>query len=180
MHAAAGTPGSSPRVRGTDRLHFRGITDERVIPACAGNGRGTIALDDRPSGHPRVCGERQRENLNLREDLGSSPRVRGTDPTIQQTPGHVRVIPACAGNGVGHIHGVFLGPGHPRVCGERNRSPARNGFGPGSSPRVRGTDHRDIERMAKERVIPACAGNGLLSNSNYSILYLVVKEPTNF
>ena len=48
---------------------------------------------------------------------------------------------------------------HPRVCGEQSPVPARFGSGPGSSPRVRGTDLQEHSLARSCRFIPACAGN---------------------
>ena len=53
---------------------------------------------------------------------------------------------------------------HPRVCGERKPVRLRNRQGPGSSPRVRGTEPKGIKSGKSIRFIPACAGNGDLRN----------------
>ena len=93
--------GSSPRVRGTVHLQAQDRPSRRFIPACAGN---SIAIGIRQGSrpvHPRVCGE-QREDLEvLALDLGSSPRVRGTDVTDPNLVIFDRFIPACAGNSFG-------------------------------------------------------------------------------
>ena len=72
----------------------------RFIPACAGNGVSNGSTWHVWSVHPRVCGERE---LPLPDDLankGSSPRVRGTAPTVSRQGRSLRFIPACAGNGL--------------------------------------------------------------------------------
>ena len=51
--------GSSPRVRGTDGGSLAGLVDLRFIPACAGNGRGSLRRAPGGAVHPRVCGERR-------------------------------------------------------------------------------------------------------------------------
>ena len=72
--------GSSPRVRGTRWTGPCGGTDERFIPAGAGNAPGLSRAGKSRSVHPRGCGER----TSVPEDdplmAGSSPRVRGTLP----------------------------------------------------------------------------------------------------
>ena len=71
--------GSSPRVRGTDKINYFILGVDRFIPACAGNRRVHHASERLYSVHPRVCGE-QGNLLRIRAILGgSSPRVRGTD-----------------------------------------------------------------------------------------------------
>ena len=50
------------------------------------------------------------------------------------------------------------------MCGERKPVRLRNRQGPGSSPRVRGTEPKGIKSGKSIRFIPACAGNGDLRN----------------
>ena len=70
--------GSSPRVRGTAHSRLTDVTQQRFIPACAGNrldaaqGRQTLSV------HPRVCGEQLFRLALFKSAPGSSPRVRGT------------------------------------------------------------------------------------------------------
>ena len=153
------TSGSSPRVRGTENLDGIFKDSARFIPACAGNSgpRGQMFLGNPV--HPRVCGEQpDRETPSLCE-TGSSPRVRGTEKSKDDSFQQVRFIPACAGN----RHQIsLLKPRisvHPRVCGEQQRIADRNSFPYGSSPRVRGTDHHKRDKLLNWRFIPACAGN---------------------
>ena len=50
--------GSSPRVRGTQRVIPARIESERIIPACAGNASDGFPCRASVPDHPRVCGER--------------------------------------------------------------------------------------------------------------------------
>ena len=73
-----GTPGSSPRLRGTSN----GATDAagilRFIPAPAGNiNAGDLPYTNEPV-HPRACGEHRNPCREYRVVNGSSPRLRGT------------------------------------------------------------------------------------------------------
>ena len=92
---------------------------------------------------------------------GSSPHARGTPTSQTEAEARERFIPACAGNAIVSRRGVFNGPVHPRMRGERDdigRLRARAG---GSSPHARGT-HRDARRRhRRDRFIPACAGNAV-------------------
>ena len=91
-------PGSSPRMRGTlqrslDMWYFIGI-----IPAYAGNTQSNTMRGASVWDHPRVCGEHGDNNEESIEDLGSSPRMRGT-PYRQPVLAHgAGIIPAYAGN----------------------------------------------------------------------------------
>ena len=131
----------------------------RFIPACAGN-RQSRVLEVRESPvHPRVCGEQKGEFYPCKPDIGSSPRVRGTDPEQRDRAGDHRFIPACAGNSRTATSLSPRGAVHPRVCGEQASVSGRNPDMVGSSPRVRGTGVRVLAGGVLRRFIPACAGN---------------------
>ena len=131
--------GSSPRVRGTQARARPLPPPCRFIPARAGNTPSTTTPPWSTTVHPRACGEHQYCRPAGVAFSGSSPRVRGTLPTIRPTIIDRRFIPARAGNTSNfrwRESGLAV---HPRACGEH---PGRNGSGwcfSGSSPRVRGT-----------------------------------------
>ena len=151
--------GSSPRVRGTVNILGRTSCSFRFIPACAGNsGRAVLSLID-DAVHPRVCGEQARVPRSDCHQVGSSPRVRGTECDCVRKIRSSRFIPACAGN---RLRGRSLRSRrsvHPRVCGEQRGSIYRVRGDIGSSPRVRGTAQRIYSVRGRSRFIPACAGN---------------------
>ena len=131
--------GSSPRVRGTRHPEASGVPRRAV--------------------HPRVCGELLTAHEANVLRFGSSPRVRGTRPRHAAVRQAARFIPACAGNSRSRPCARRGWPVHPRVCGEL--APVRRGASSasGSSPRVRGTLRERVDRLRRERFIPACAGN---------------------
>ena len=131
--------GSSPRVRGTDRLSGVGVLVARFIPACAGNRDFHPVKYFQKTVHPRVCGEQLVVRRLPTVSLGSSPRVRGTERQGRQQTGESRFIPACAGNRRPGIPLRRPPPVHPRVCGEQRAGVDRAIAEGGSSPRVRGT-----------------------------------------
>ena len=135
--------GSSPRVRGTDSPGTPGPSRSRFIPACAGNSADPARCSWKRSVHPRVCGEQRRHHLLDGLSHGSSPRVRGTDPSIGSSPYAVRFIPACAGNRACRSQYAAHSPVHPRVCGEQCPEAHNSSINLGSSPRVRGTVSRN-------------------------------------
>ena len=109
-----------PRVCGEQ---FNGVSrpfeSGRFIPACAGNSwQRPRPRWIRPV-HPRVCGEQSRLEAEQRAHAGSSPRVRGTEIPMSQSPLAVRFIPACAGNSRSSTGAPGLNTVHPRVCGEQ-------------------------------------------------------------
>ena len=132
--------GSSPRVRGTEppgrMLHCL----RRFIPACAGNRPRATPHATSMTVHPRVCGEQASAIVQTVLRYGSSPRVRGTEPSSRHILFRHRFIPACAGNSFGYQCWQLQNAVHPRVCGEQGQRSNLLSFQTGSSPRVRGTD----------------------------------------
>ena len=151
--------GSSPRVRGTDRITHRAHARHRFIPACAGNSLTYLQLWRVPTVHPRVCGEQKLGNQLRRYVFGSSPRVRGTVFPSAQLVDRGRFIPACAGNRHRRRWGFPHETVHPRVCGEQCNNGIQIDPYSGSSPRVRGTGSPHLVGYCRKRFIPACAGN---------------------
>ena len=138
-----------------------GLADalERFIPACAGNSYQSGRYPARKTVHPRVCGEQLLRRHPNYDDIGSSPRVRGTAETPLATDIQHRFIPACAGNRSPWRYWRRTVAVHPRVCGEQESNSSRPALIYGSSPRVRGTGNRGDDRGRILRFIPACAGN---------------------
>ena len=92
------SPGSSPHVRGAQRLERQSCSLSGIIPACAGStpmsptGRG--AMWD----HPRMCGEHSRPMKSRSNCGGSSPHVRGARQSRSLINLSLGIIPACAGS----------------------------------------------------------------------------------
>ena len=70
--------GSSPRMRGTPRLHRPSEVRYRIIPAHAGNTHYSSFHRVMVTDHPRACGEHTTSDLTEEYKDGSSPRMRGT------------------------------------------------------------------------------------------------------
>ena len=150
--------GLSPRVRG-NRV---GAEKERVlvrsIPACAGEPPGSTGPGSTGAVYPRVCGGTWiRANDPLLVE-GLSPRVRGNliGPAVGQRA--VGSIPACAGEPQWSILFGFSNEVYPRVCGGTQSVQSPHWSRQGLSPRVRGNRHAVLRGSARQRSIPACAG----------------------
>ena len=115
--------------------------------------------------HPRACGEQSILQFLLLAYLGSSPRLRGTDPPPPTTFRVSRFIPAPAGNSAADSIRDREQSVHPRACGEQLLPPAQVVTTTGSSPRLRGTvcPSRPFARF--RRFIPAPAGNRFQCNA---------------
>ena len=150
--------GSSPRVRGKQRLTGRFRATVRIIPARAGQTASECCSRCRPPDHPRACGANL---LALKAVLivsGSSPRVRGKlarEPVLAYVD---RIIPARAGQTRTVQAGIVVRADHPRACGANFKLSFALTVTSGSSPRVRGKHHGLLSAHARRRIIPARAG----------------------
>ena len=111
-------PGSSPRVRGTQRSPMAPLPSARFIPARAGNSLFLQVCCRRATVHPRACGELSVHSHSIFSIIGSSPRVRGTPNFTSFRDSNDRFIPARAGNSWRPTARPGSTPVHPRACGE--------------------------------------------------------------
>ena len=153
--------GSSPRMRGTVADRLVDVEAIRFIPAHAGNSVLGRVYEYFLSVHPRACGEQHVERNWFHGSLGSSPRMRGTAQGQPHLRGHVRFIPAHAGNRSSRSSSLSSASVHPRACGEQEAGQLATLNADGSSPRMRGTVIRGGVIVAGVRFIPAHAGNSL-------------------
>ena len=135
---------------------------DRFIPAHAGN-RSPMPPHRRAAAvHPRACGEQQVAEIIVGVIGGSSPRMRGTGLLRPSASSHHRFIPAHAGNSDSSLITALGDAVHPRACGEQTGAARVLRKRGGSSPRMRGTDARNVFPEDGERFIPAHAGNRAL------------------
>ena len=157
--SSSGTPGSSPRLRGTPAaLDFREQAS-RFIPAPAGNTLRPVEGQPPRAVHPRACGEHPSVTAALPPVAGSSPRLRGTPRRTAMSAEPPRFIPAPAGNTVICLQSASSTPVHPRACGEHIVDCIIHSNLLGSSPRLRGTRGKWRAATRRDRFIPAPAGN---------------------
>ncbi len=156
------SPGSPPRVRGTQVTGATVKRVRRITPACAGNTHAIRSATSAAADHPRVCGEHWWDRYEPDAEAGSPPRVRGTRPRFSIRPSRTRITPACAGNTSWWGDTSRSRWDHPRVCGEHTSWMSRSAGSAGSPPRVRGTPMEELAKAGLSRITPACAGNTLL------------------
>ena len=114
-----------------------------------------------PSVHPRSRGEHDHAELRADGTAGSSPLARGTLVLQPQHEGVRRFIPARAGNTRARCAPRPVVAVHPRSRGEHMLDWLRRHAATGSSPLARGTLGLPLPADARERFIPARAGNTL-------------------
>ena len=150
--------GSSPLVRGKHKDVEVSASDDRIIPACAGQ---THSFRPQPCGHsdhPRLCGANLASIVALGFAIGSSPLVRGKRAIIITITEQARIIPACAGQTIDWLDSNVFTADHPRLCGANRALADKSVFEGGSSPLVRGKRCLPEEGNRLLRIIPACAG----------------------
>ena len=158
-------------MRGTPYKPINSPTSLGIIPAYAGNTCSSASAVCPSRDHPRVCGEHAPSVYAVGALTGSSPRMRGTRLLLQLVCLHCGIIPAYAGNTSTQRGTWFLSRDHPRVCGEHRYDQERCPRRSGSSPRMWGT--LLVFRRARRRggIIPAYAGNTLVSRLSIPLLW---------
>ena len=135
-----------------------GLNWERIIPARAGQTCRCGLRRTRLPDHPRACGANPTGLYLEHFGSGSSPRVRGKLIRHDDFPAFRRIIPARAGQTPAFLTIGPSPPDHPRACGANPLCLAGVGLSGGSSPRVRGKRDGFFGGCARERIIPARAG----------------------
>mgnify|MGYP005911173997 CR=1 FL=1 len=126
------------------------VCGEHFVPTIM----GSVSL-----GSSRVCGEHRTLTDENGEPWGSSPRMRGTHQIRDVSADIHGIIPAYAGNTIRCLSARRATVDHPRVCGEHFSVASHLRVNPGSSPRMRGTHSRRLQRRHPQGIIPAYAGN---------------------
>ena len=153
------SPGSSPHVRGAQRLERQSCSLSGIIPACAGSTSWETLRRSSIRDHPRMCGEHSVKHNAKGNDQGSSPHVRGARRRQQDHPGSQGIIPACAGSTSRPPDLHTVPRDHPRMCGEHPLVTSSASPSAGSSPHVRGAPTGDLLGVTIGGIIPACAGS---------------------
>ena len=157
------SPGSSPHVRGAQRLERQSCSLSGIIPACAGSTSWETLRRSSIRDHPRMCGEHSVKHNAKGNDQGSSPHVRGARRRQQDHPGSQGIIPACAGSTSRPPDLHTVPRDHPRMCGEHPLVTSSASPSAGSSPHVRGARRRQQDHPGSQGIIPACAGSTPMS-----------------
>ena len=161
--SAEGRIGPSPQVRGTGAGPSWPCSPRGTIPAGAGNRCPTVRDGILPGDHPRRCGEQVHDARSCSKPPGPSPQVRGTVCPSFRWFLRSRTIPAGAGNSRRSHQCPTSRRDHPRRCGEQSFRIRSHGGERGPSPQVRGTVRGGFHVAARQRTIPAGAGNRFMA-----------------
>ena len=143
----------------------------RIIPAHAGNTRVVSRSIAASRDHPRACGEHSDVAIISGTLIGSSPRMRGTPDSLNNSLNGVRIIPAHAGNTARFAWEYAPNWDHPRACGEHSSNVIFFGVVTGSSPRMRGTHTVMRACLRIGGIIPAHAGNTCRPSNPLTIVW---------
>ena len=160
LDAAAVAAAAHPRSRGE---HRAALNDLEEMGGSSPLARGTFFLTSlrtlKAMAHPRSRGEHLTIHKLTAGDGGSSPLARGTFHRFDVPAVAIRLIPARAGNILGHAVSLYPTSAHPRSRGEHDELPVRGFLWCGSSPLARGTYECFVVHRVVFRLIPARAGN---------------------
>ena len=152
------TTGPSPRVRGSLNVTRVGETDDRSIPARAGEPRSTWCITLAHGVHPRACGGANGDRRMPSSWLGPSPRVRGSRLPNRHEDRGQGSIPARAGEPPCTSWRKIIPTVHPRACGGATTVKRCSRTATGPSPRVRGSQLESVSLTRPTGSIPARAG----------------------
>ncbi|STC65404.1 Domain of uncharacterised function (DUF2825) [Corynebacterium diphtheriae] len=150
--------GSSPLVRGKQRVTAIWAPFAGLIPAGAGKTSRMENRNLRHRAHPRWCGENLLYACGGKQHRGSSPLVRGKPTPMVWGGVWAGLIPAGAGKTAARLLVHTVEGAHPRWCGENYGKSRRPRAQQGSSPLVRGKHRQNMPTSMKIRLIPAGAG----------------------
>ena len=145
-------------MRGSHANFANNYTFHRIIPAYAGLTSLLIGRKVAERDHPRVCGAHNVFSVGTIDEMGSSPRMRGSRAVFALSSHNLGIIPAYAG--LTHIaaDARHRSRDHPRVCGAHTMAVGLSAAATGSSPRMRGSPSSVSAARICIRIIPAYAG----------------------
>ena len=147
---------------------LRELVALRFIPAGAGNRNRERGISARGTVYPRRCGEQATAATTLLTTIGLSPQVRGTAGVFLGAVGHVRFIPAGAGNRPHDPRIHSAKPVYPRRCGEQSAATTSRSWSGGLSPQVRGTGATGHATGSPRPVYPRRCGEQAPHNAGRS------------
>ena len=150
--------GLSPRLRGHREDIMARLKDQRSIPALAGPPLRWAATAHPDWVYPRACGATVEITGTISGWQGLSPRLRGHRRHKRQSNLIVGSIPALAGPPAGGCARVRDAGVYPRACGATRVGHLKPMTLRGLSPRLRGHQIAERDRLACFGSIPALAG----------------------
>ena len=145
-------------MRGKATIFQSHLGNTRITPAYAGKSTETIMVCKKCWDHPRLCGEKYRNNHGMQEMLGSPPPMRGKAYKMWAHLEVIRITPAYAGKSYREKFTHMIRKDHPRLCGEKQHATAVADAVGGSPPPMRGKVPAVVELNLPIGITPAYAG----------------------
>ena len=153
--------GTSPHLRGNQRIGQSKRRAYRDIPAPTGQPRKVSFPRRSDRGHPRTYGATTYAILNRDGDAGTSPHLRGNRRSHTPDRGLYRDIPAPTGQPASQGRRTRPCRGHPRTYGATLTTFKRAQDDKGTSPHLRGNHIAALNACVDARDIPAPTGQPL-------------------
>ena len=129
-----------------------------ITPAYAGKSSFALQHLSTAWDHPRLCGEKKDQMRRSGSLGGSPPPMRGKVSGRDDLCAGVRITPAYAGKSTLTFPFFTVYWDHPRLCGEKRRTPRSWRFSSGSPPPMRGKAGEAWQKNNQSRITPAYAG----------------------
>ena len=130
--------GSPPPMRGKAKAKSCEKTDAGITPAYAGKRSSRWILERVYRDHPRLCGEKMIQCIQIALEVGSPPPMRGKVVSAAQQKIPDRITPAYAGKRHQQHQSLRCHLDHPRLCGEKAFKVPERSTKVGSPPPMRG------------------------------------------
>ena len=130
----------------------------RITPAYAGKSSKSSCDSVSARDHPRLRGEKPREEMGVCKSSGSPPLTRGKGDCFGSHEGLKGITPAYAGKSAKQIRLPSLSRDHPRLRGEKETSSLCDSCCRGSPPLTRGKANGEELNVLKVGITPAYAG----------------------
>ena len=132
--------GSPPHARGKESTTACSVAPTRITPACAG--KRCLNSKARMDGwdHPRMRGEKDKDDMQLYAAKGSPPHARGKVPQTDLEVKCIGITPACAGKSPHRFRRRRSDRDHPRMRGEKSKEYFLLMDSKGSPPHARGKE----------------------------------------
>ena len=148
-------------MRGKVRVGGVGWVCVGITPAYAGKSCSAADCVCTVLDHPRLCGEKDTYDDSKSAAAGSPPPMRGKGASWKCLLDCKGITPAYAGKRRKRRNCVQNTGDHPRLCGEKLRSPLWLATKIGSPPPMRGKVIRIYHPKCDLRITPAYAGKRL-------------------
>ena len=144
-HSITRQKGSPPPMRGKDLAFDKSVPADRITPAYAGKSWMHFMIFFFTRDHPRLCGEKSDQRINIKI--------------------HRRITPAYAGKSGRGSQKSASREDHPRLCGEKRTIKESSVLVPGSPPPMRGKVAGEHINEIRAGITPAYAGKRLYAGT---------------